>query len=77
MLVDPPAWAARGHSAGTPFALDHRFGQTGWLRPANVSRTVPGLYFAGMHSVPEVGIPMVLLSGRLAAERVLERRSGR
>jgi phytoene desaturase len=77
VLTDPPAWAARGHSAGTPFGLDHRFGQTGWLRPANASRTVPGLYFAGMDTVPGVGVPMVVLSGRLAAARVLDRGSRR
>jgi phytoene desaturase len=77
LLVDPPGWAAMGHSAGTPFALDHRFGQTGWLRPPNVARSVPGLVFAGMHTVPGVGVPMVLISGRLAAERVLARRARR
>jgi phytoene desaturase len=77
LLVDPPAWASMGHSAGTPFALDHRFGQTGWLRPPNVSQTASGLVFAGMHTVPGVGVPMVLLSGRLAAERVLGRRARR
>lgn len=73
-LVDPPAWRSRGHTAGTPFALDHRFTQTAWLRPGNTSRAVPGLHFAGMHTVPGVGVPMVLLSGRLAARRVLEGR---
>jgi phytoene desaturase len=73
LVVDPPAWEARGLSAGTPFSLDHRFSQTGWLRPANVSAAVPGLYFAGHGTVPGVGVPMVLLSGRLAAERVLGR----
>jgi phytoene desaturase len=34
---------------------------------------VPGLVFAGMGTVPGVGVPMVLISGRLAAERVLSR----
>jgi len=76
LVVDPPAWAAMGLSAGTPFALDHRFSQTAWFRPANVSATVPGLYFAGMGTLPGVGVPMVLVSGRLAAERVLARRAG-
>jgi phytoene desaturase len=73
LVVDPPAWEAEGLSAGTPFSLDHRFSQTGWLRPANVSAAVPGLTFAGMGTVPGVGVPMVLISGRLAAERVLDR----
>jgi phytoene desaturase len=73
LVVDPPAWEAMGLSAGTPFSLDHRFSQTGWFRPANASAAVPGLWFAGMGTVPGVGVPMVLVSGRLAAERVLSR----
>jgi phytoene desaturase len=77
LVVDPPAWEAMGLSAGTPFSLDHRFSQTGWFRPANASATVPGLWFAGMGTVPGVGVPMVLVSGRLAAERVLSRGAGR
>src|SRR5215216_6323837 len=77
LVVDPPAWEAQGLSAGTPFSLDHRFSQTGWLRPHNASATVPGLWFAGMGTVPGVGVPMVLISGRLAAERVLARGPGR
>src|SRR5215216_5072307 len=76
LVVDPPAWEAQGLTAGTPFSLDHRFSQTGWLRPHNASATVPGLWFAGMGTVPGVGVPMVLISGRLAAERVLGRNDG-
>jgi len=37
-----------------------------------VSRKVPGLVFVGSGTVPGVGVPMVLLSGRLAADRVEE-----
>jgi phytoene desaturase len=55
---------------GTPFALAHTFRQTGPFRPRNVDRHVPGLVFAGSSTVPGVGVPMVLLSGKLAAERV-------
>ncbi|TDD83490.1 phytoene desaturase [Actinomadura darangshiensis] len=71
LLFDPPAWERMGHSAGTPFALDHRFGQTAWLRPSGRSRRVPGLHFAGMYTAPGVGVPPALISGRLAAERIL------
>jgi phytoene desaturase len=76
LVVDPPAWEAQGLSAGTPFSLDHRFTQTGWLRPGNAAAGVPGLWFAGMGTVPGVGVPMVLISGRLAAERLLSRKAG-
>ncbi len=72
VTFDPPAWARLGHSAGTPFALDHRFRQTAWLPPTGRSRRVPGLHFAGMYTAPGVGIPPALISGRLAAARILE-----
>ncbi|MEV0588760.1 phytoene desaturase family protein [Nonomuraea sp. NPDC050310] len=70
LVFDPPAWHRLGHTAGTPFALDHRFAQTAWFRPSAASR-VPGLHFAGMHTAPGVGVPPVLVSGRLAARRIL------
>jgi len=71
-LVTPLDWREQGMAAGTPFALAHTFGQTGPFRPANVRRDAPGLVFAGSGTTPGVGIPMVLISGRLAAERVAE-----
>lgn len=69
-LVDPVEWEARGMERGTPFALSHRFFQTGPFRPGNVDRRAPGLVFTGSGTVPGVGVPMVLVSGLLAAERV-------
>ncbi|WP_235950423.1 phytoene desaturase family protein [Phycicoccus flavus] len=71
-LVTPPDWAAAGMHLGTPFAMAHTFGQSGPFRPSNVDRRVPGLVFAGSGTTPGVGVPMVLVSGRLAAERVQE-----
>jgi phytoene desaturase len=71
-FVDPTGWEARGLSRGTPFSLAHRFFQSGPFRPRNVDPRVPGLVLTGMGTVPGVGIPMVLLSGALAAARVEE-----
>ncbi|HEX6420910.1 MAG TPA: phytoene desaturase family protein [Acidimicrobiales bacterium] len=70
-LVDPLDWEARGMERGTPFALAHTFRQTGPFRPPNVDRRAPGLVFTGSGTVPGVGIPMVLVSGMLAARRVV------
>jgi phytoene desaturase len=64
----PLDWAAEGMEMGTPFAAAHTFGQTGPFRPANL--VGENIVFAGSGTVPGVGVPMVLVSGRLAAERI-------
>jgi phytoene desaturase len=69
-FIDPHDWAAMGMEAGTPFALSHRFLQTGPFRAKNIDARVPGLVFTGSSTVPGVGVPMVILSGKLAAQRV-------
>ncbi len=69
-LVTPADWLAQGLAAGAPFAASHRFGQTGPFRPSTLDRRVENLVFAGSNTQPGVGVPMVLVSGRLAAERV-------
>ncbi|HEU5085365.1 MAG TPA: phytoene desaturase family protein [Acidimicrobiales bacterium] len=69
-FVDPADWERQGMERGTPFALSHRFRQTGPFRPGNVTKHAPGLVFTGSGTLPGVGVPMVLVSGRLAAERV-------
>jgi phytoene desaturase len=70
-LTTPADWAAQGMAAGTPFALAHTFGQTGPFRPSTLPRRGPeNVVLAGSSVQPGVGVPMVLLSGRLAAERI-------
>jgi phytoene desaturase len=71
-FLDPTDWERQGMARGTPFALAHNFFQTGPFRPNNVDKRVPGVVFVGSGTVPGVGVPMVLLSGRLAADRVDE-----
>ena len=69
-VVDPAGWARQGMAAGTPFALAHTFGQTGPFRPANTVRGIDNVVLAGSSTVPGVGVPTALLSGRLAADRI-------
>ncbi len=69
-FVDPTDWERMGMARGTPFALSHDFFQTGPFRPNNVDERAPGVVFVGSGTLPGVGVPMVLLSGRLAADRV-------
>lgn len=68
-VFTPRDWAARGMERGTPFAAAHTFTQTGPFRPGNLWGQ--NVVFAGSGTRPGVGVPMVLLSGRLAAERVV------
>ena len=69
-FVDPLTWRSFGLDRGTPFSLAHTFRQTGPFRPRNTDDRVPGLAFTGGATTPGVGVPMVMLSGRLAAQRV-------
>jgi len=70
-LITPADWARRGLAAGTPFAAAHTFGQTGPFRSPNTLGD--NVVFAGSSTTPGVGVPMVLISGRLAAERLTGR----
>jgi len=67
-VTTPLDWAARGMERGAPFAAAHTFGQTGPFRPSNLWGE--NVVFTGSGTQPGVGVPMVLVSGRLAAERV-------
>jgi phytoene desaturase len=68
-ITTPADWARRGMERGTPFAAAHSFFQTGPFRPANIA--FDNVVFVGSGTQPGVGVPMVLISGRLAAERIV------
>jgi phytoene desaturase len=70
-LITPADWQARGMAAGAPFAAAHTLRQTGPFRPGNLVQGVDNVVLAGSGTTPGVGVPMVLISGRLAAERIL------
>ncbi|MSZ35176.1 MAG: hypothetical protein F2611_02345, partial [Actinobacteria bacterium] len=44
---------------------------TGPFRPRNIAAGIENVVFAGSGTQPGVGVPMVLISGRLAAERIV------
>ena len=73
-VTTPLDWQSRGMERGAPFAAAHSFLQTGPFRPRNIWGA--NVVFAGSGTTPGVGVPMVLISGRLAAERVLGKDSG-
>ena len=67
-VTTPLDWSDRGMERGAPFASAHSFLQTGPFRPRNIWGQ--NVVFTGSGTQPGVGVPMVLVSGRLAAERV-------
>ena len=70
-VTTPQDWLDRGMADGAPFASSHTFGQTGPFRPGNLWGE--NVVFTGSGTQPGVGVPMVLISGRLAAERITGR----
>jgi phytoene desaturase len=70
-VVTPRDWAQAGMAAGTPFAAAHSLFQTGPFRPGNLFGE--NVVFTGSGTQPGVGVPMVLISGQLAAQRVTGR----
>jgi phytoene desaturase len=69
-MVTPADWGAAGMALGTPFAAAHTLRQTGPFRPPNLAPGLENVVFCGSGTQPGVGVPMVLVSGRLAAERI-------
>jgi phytoene desaturase len=67
-VTTPLDWERRGMERGAPFASAHSFLQTGPFRPGNMWGE--NVVFTGSGTQPGVGVPMVLISGRLAAERI-------
>jgi phytoene desaturase len=69
-MVTPADWAEQGMAAGTPFAAAHTLFQTGPFRPGNLHPALSNVVFVGSGTQPGVGVPMVVISGRLAAQRI-------
>lgn len=58
---------------GSAFGLSPKFFQSAYFRPRNASPDLQNLFFAGASAHPGGGIPVVLLSGRLAADEISRR----
>ncbi|WP_459961021.1 phytoene desaturase family protein [Nocardia sp. IFM 10818] len=69
-LDTPRTWKNKGMLAGTPFSAAHLFRQTGPFRTRNLVPGRDNVVLAGSGTVPGVGVPTVLLSGKLAATRI-------
>ncbi|WP_433714717.1 phytoene desaturase family protein [Nocardia sp. CA-084685] len=70
-LDTPGTWREQGMLAGSPFSAAHLFRQTGPFRPRNFPGGSDNVVIAGCGTTPGVGVPTTLLSGKLAANRII------
>jgi phytoene desaturase len=69
----PQDWQARYNLPfGSTHGLSHKLTQMAYLRPHNRHSRYHNLYFVGASTHPGTGVPTVLISAGLAANRILE-----
>ncbi len=69
----PTDWKKRYNlTRGSAHGLSHRLTQMSYFRPHKRHARYHNLYFVGASTHPGTGVPTVLVSARLAAQRILE-----
>ena len=69
----PRDWQQRYNlTKGSTHGLSHNLTQMGYLRPHNRHKRYHNIYFVGASTHPGTGLPTVLVSARLTAERILD-----
>ncbi|HST22532.1 MAG TPA: FAD-dependent oxidoreductase, partial [Blastocatellia bacterium] len=75
-IYTPLDWQRKfGLYDGSAFGASHTLFQMGPMRAPNYSKDVEGLYYVGASTTPGTGMPMVVLSGHMVAERIENRKS--
>jgi phytoene desaturase len=73
MNFTPPSWRKRYNlMKGSTHGLCHNLTQLGYFRPHNRHSQYSNLYFVGASTHPGTGLPTAMVSGRLAAERIMD-----
>lgn len=60
-----------GSYSGSIYGISSNSRNAAFLRQRNMSKQYKGLYFTGGSAHPGGGIPLVILSGRIAAEKII------
>ena len=69
----PLDWQSRYNLVkGSTHGLSHSLLQMGYLRPRNRHKDIQNLYFVGASTHPGTGLPTVLISAKLTADRILQ-----
>ena len=57
---------------GSGLGLSHKMMQIGALRPKNYDEIYKNVFYTGASTIPGTGLPMVVISSKLATERILK-----
>jgi len=69
----PLSWRKRYNlMKGSTHGLCHNIAQLGYFRPRNKHPRYDNLYFTGASTHPGTGMPTVMISGRLSAQRIMD-----
>ena len=69
----PPSWRKRYNlMKGSTHGLCHNLMQLGYFRPDLQHRRYRNVYFTGASTRPGTGMPTAMVSGRLAAQRIVD-----
>ncbi|MBS1517801.1 MAG: phytoene desaturase [Bacteroidetes bacterium] len=72
-IMSPEEWESEYNLyRGSGLGLSHGMNQIGGFRPSNKDEKFSNLYYVGASTVPGTGLPMVLISSKLATERILD-----
>ena len=73
-VMTPADWRELfGLYNGSAFGAAHGLFEVGPFRSRNYSDEIAGLYYVGASTTPGTGMPMVLLGGKMVAERISRR----
>ncbi|MBK8982630.1 MAG: phytoene desaturase [Ignavibacteria bacterium] len=71
-IMSPLEWESEYNLyKGSGLGLSHGMNQIGGFRPSNKDEEFSNLYYVGASTVPGTGLPMVLISSKLATERII------
>lgn len=71
-ILTPEDWSEMfGLYKGSGLGLSHKMSQVGGFRPSNKDEVNSNLFYTGASTTPGTGLPMVLISSKMVAERIL------
>lgn len=72
-VLDPEDWRDKFNLyKGSGLGLAHGLNQIGGFRPTNKDEEFANLYYVGASTIPGTGLPIVVISSKLATERILK-----